>query len=60
MTGKQFKEFAQLVPDSAVIETRSDQYPNEWNPLNPAAIQARLIVTPEVAAKALEQETATV
>ncbi len=51
MTGKQFKEFAQLVPDSAVIEIMSERYPNEWKPLNPAAIQARLIITPEVASE---------
>lgn len=60
MTGKQFKEFAALVPDNAVIETDEGYTGQKWEPLNPAKIQARLIVTPYVATKALEQTTATV
>lgn len=48
MTGKQFKEFANQVPDNAVIEMQEDRYPREWEPLVPNIIRARLIISPQV------------
>ncbi len=49
MTGKQFKEFANQVPDNAVIEMQDkNDYRQEWKPLDPTKIQARLMVRPQV------------
>ncbi len=47
MTGKQFKEFALLVPDNAVMEM--DRF--GWIPINPAQIRAHLILQPEEPAR---------
>ncbi len=48
MTGKQFKEFAALVPDHAVVEMDEGYSSANWKPLGVAKIRARLIVTPNV------------
>ena len=48
MTGKQFKEFAALVPDNAVVEMDEGYSSANWKPIGVAKIRARLIVTPKV------------
>lgn len=56
MTGKQFKEFANQVPDNAVVERRSERYPNDWSPMKASEIQARLVIVPSSAEQSEEVE----
>lgn len=48
MTGKQFKAFAALVPDEAVVEMDEGYSSANWKALGVTKIRARLIVTPKV------------
>lgn len=58
MTGKQFKAFANQVPDEAVveIETNPSSYRAEWMKLDPKKIQARLMLKPQVTEEQVDEQ----
>ncbi len=58
MTGKQFKDFANQVPDNAVIEIETDpkSYKEEWKRLDPKKIQARLMLKPHVVEEPIDEQ----